>query len=133
MIVVDTNLLVYFYIQGEYSGLADKAFRKDPHWVAPVLWRSEFLSVLAACIKKGIVEFGVAVEIMGEAERLMEGGEFSLSSLDVLDLAAHSSSSAHACEFVALARELHIPLVTMDQQFLTDFPETAVRLDKFVR
>lgn len=133
MIVVDTNLLVYFYLRSEYSELADKAFLRDADWVVPSLWRSEFLNVLTACLRKGIVNLEVAIEIVGEAELLMEGGEYSVGSLDVLRPAAQSRCSAYDCEFVALARELNIPLVTTDKQILSDFPETAVRLDEFVR
>ena len=132
MIVVDTNLLAYLYLRSEQSELADKAFLKDPNWVAPLLWRSEFLNVLTACLRKGIVNFEAAIEIVGEAELLMEGGEYTVSSLDVLNLAAQSRCSAYDCEFIALARELNIPLVTTDKQILSDFPETAVRLDEFV-
>lgn len=133
MIVVDTNLLVYFYIRSEQSDLADKAFLKDPHWIAPILWRSEFRNVLASCIRKGLISFEAAVEIVGEGERLMEGGEYSVGSLDVLNFAARSRCSACDCEFVALARELNIPLVTTDEQILSDFPDIAVRLDTFAR
>lgn len=133
MIVVDTNLLVYFYLSSEQSKPADKAFLKDPNWVAPLLWRSEFLNVLTSCLRKGLVSFETAVEISGEAELLMEGGEYSVSSLDVLRLAGQVRCSAYDCEFVALARELNIPLVTTDQQILSDFPETAVSLEEFVR
>ena len=133
MIVVDTNLLAYLYLRSEYSERADEAFLKDPNWVAPLLWRSEFLNVLTACLRRGIVNFELAIEIMGEAELLMEGGEYSVGSLDVLKLAAQSRCSAYDCEFVALARELNIPLVTTDKQILSDFPETAVGLDAFER
>ena len=133
MIVVDTNLLVYFYLRSEPSGLADKAFLKDPDWIAPLLWRSEFLNVLTACLRKGIVNLEVAAGIMGEAEHLMEAGEYSVGSLDVLKLATQSRCSAYDCEFVALARELNASLVTTDKQILSDFPETAVSLEEFTR
>ncbi len=132
MIVVDTNLLVYFYLRSEHSELVDKVFLKDPYWVAPLLWRSEFLNVLTTCLKKNIVNLELAIEIVGEAELLMEGGEYSAGALDVLKLATQSRCSAYDCEFVALAREFNIPLVTTDKQILSDFPETAVHLDEFV-
>jgi predicted nucleic acid-binding protein len=133
VIVVDTNLLAYLYLRSEYSERADEAFLKDPNWVAPLLWRSEFLNVLTACLRKNIVNFELAIEIVGEAELLMESGEYSVGSLDVLRLTAQSRCPAYDCEFVALARELNIPLVTTDKQILSEFPETAVRLDEFVR
>jgi len=131
VIVVDTNLLVYLYIQSEHSEQAEKAFLKDPDWVAPLLWRSEFLNVLTACLRKGIVNLEVAIKIAGEAELLMQGGEYSVGALDILRLAAQSRCSAYDCEFVALARELNIPVVTTDRQILSDFPETAWSLEKF--
>jgi predicted nucleic acid-binding protein len=98
-----------------------------------LLWRSEFLNVLTACLRKGIVSLEVAIETAGEAELLMESGEFSVGPLDVLKLAAQSRCSAYDCEFVALARELNVPLVTTDKQILSDFPGTAVPLEEFGR
>lgn len=132
MIVVDTNLLIYLYVQSEHSESAEKAFLKDPEWAAPLLWRSEFLNVLTACLRRGIVNLEAAIEIAGEAELLMEGGEFSVGSLDILKLAVGSRCSAYDCEFVALARELSIPLVTTDKQILADFPDAARSLEEFV-
>jgi len=132
VIVVDTNLLVYLFIRSEHSDEADKAFLKDPDWIAPLLWRSEFLNVLTGCLRKGIFGLDAAIEIAGEAELLMQGGEYSVGSLDVLRLAAGSRSSAYDCEFVVLAREFNIPLVTTNKQILSDFPGTAISLEKFV-
>jgi len=43
----------------------------------------------------------------------------------VLDLVASSTCTAYDCEFVALARELAVPLVTTDKQILRDFPAIA--------
>ena len=51
---------------------------------------------------------------------------------DVLSLVHRSSCSAYDCEFVALARRLDVPLVTMDGRVIDAFPETAVALDRFI-
>jgi predicted nucleic acid-binding protein len=44
----------------------------------------------------------------------------------VLSLAAQSGCSAYDCEFVALAQDLRVPLVTTDRQILKAFPTVAV-------
>ncbi|NIM10940.1 MAG: PIN domain-containing protein [Candidatus Aminicenantes bacterium] len=133
MIAVDTNIIIYFYLEGEFTELAEKTFKKDSHWVAPFLWRSEFRNVLAVSMRKKIITLEDAFEMIQEAELLMKGNEYSVTSSHVLQLVNQSkcNCTAYDCEFVALARDLYIPLVTMDKEILRHFPETAVRLDHF--
>ena len=131
MIVVDTNIIAYFYIQSNFSELVESAIRKDPHWSAPLLWRSEFRNVLATCIRKKMLALSDASEIMAEAERLMRGNEYSVKSGTVLHLVGQSDCSAYDCEFIALARDLHAPLITMDKKILENFPDTALSLRDF--
>ena len=50
-----------------------------------------------------------------------------------MGLVASSDCSAYDCEFIALAQEHRVPLVTMDRQLLRDFPDQTVALQKFVR
>ena len=52
MIVVDTNIISYFYLNSEYSKIAEQTFKKDPVWSAPILWRSEFRNVLTFYLRK---------------------------------------------------------------------------------
>ena len=132
MIVVDTNVIGYLYLSSERSEQAEQALLKDAEWVAPVLWRSELRNVLAQYMRKGFLSFEDAVRIMDEASRLMEGMEYEVSSLDVLQLVKESRCSAYDCEFVALARDLGARLVTVDKQILRAFPEEAISLEEFV-
>jgi predicted nucleic acid-binding protein len=131
MIVVDTNLIAYLFIHGEYSNKAEKAFQKDSQWAAPVLWRSEFRNVLVKCLKEENFQFEDAVQIIIEAENLMRGGEYMMDSLDVLRLAASTDCSAYDAEFVVLAQETGCPLITLDSLILKKFPRIAVSLDIF--
>ncbi len=131
MIVVDTNVIGYLYLSSERSGQAEQALLKDSEWAAPRLWRSELQNVLAHYIRKGILSFEDAVRIMDEAARLMEGREYEVPSMDVLQLVKESTCSAYDCEFVALARALRVPVVTVDKQILREFPADAIALDVF--
>ena len=130
MIVVDTNVIAYLMIAGERTTEARVAFRRDPEWVAPLLWQSEFRNVLAGYLLRGLA-LEDALQLTREAERLMEGGEYHVDSPRVLSLAAASKCSAYDCEFVALAQELGVPLVTSDRAILNAFPTTAVALGRF--
>jgi predicted nucleic acid-binding protein len=132
LIAVDTNIISYLFIEGEFTALSEKAFQKDHHWVAPFLWRSEFRNVLTACFRKGLLQLRDALKIVEQAEWLMRGNEFSLTSSSVLRLVTQSDCSAYDCEFVALALELCIPLITMDKKILKAFPEAARRPEDFI-
>ena len=59
-------------------------------------------------------------------ERWLNRYEYSVLSTHVLTLAARSGCSAYDCEFVALAQDLEVPLVTSDRQILKAFPTMAV-------
>jgi predicted nucleic acid-binding protein len=132
MIVADTNLIAYLYLESPNSHQAERALLKDAHWAAPLLWRSEFRNVLALYIRKRWLSLDETQRIMNEALGLMEEQEYEVDSQRVLSLAAESSCSAYDCEFVALAQDLGVCLVTLDKQLLSDFPDVAVSLDAFV-
>lgn len=131
MIVVDTNVIGYLYLTSERSSQAEEAFSKDPHWVAPWLWRSELRSVLVLYMRKKLLSLEDAYQVMSAATLLMQGREYEVPSLQVLSLAATCTCSAYDCEFIALARDLDVPLVTVDKQILAQFPGLAIPLDAF--
>lgn len=131
MIVVDTNVIAYLILPGDHTAAARAALRKDPEWAAPLLWRSEFRSILSLYIRRKLLSLQDALPFMQEAESLMHGGEYGVVSTRVLQLAADSSCTAYDCEFVALAQELQVPLVTTDRQVLSAFPKVAVSLSAF--
>ncbi|MCA9961977.1 MAG: type II toxin-antitoxin system VapC family toxin [Chloroflexota bacterium] len=126
MIVVDTNLIVYLIMPTEYTEMASQVFLQDADWVAPHLWRSEFRNVLAKYLRQQLVSLPQAQKIMQQAEKVMFENEYGSNSDEVLRLVAGSSCSAYDCEFVALAQEFGVPLVTVDKQVLREFPQTAV-------
>ena len=130
MIVVDTSIIGYLYLTGERSHQAEVALLKDPRWTAPLLWRSEFRNVLY--MRRRHLALQDVQLIMDEAAELMRSREYEVVSFRVLRLAAASSCSAYDCEFVALALDLDLPLVTVDRQVLSQFPSVAVTLDAFV-
>jgi predicted nucleic acid-binding protein len=132
MIVADTNLLIYLYVHGQRTDESEAVLRRDSVWAAPLLWRSEFRNVLIGLVRQRALSLEAAAAIVEEAERWLIGHEYSVISHHVLNLAAQSGCSAYDCEFVALANELQVPLVTTDRQILKAFPAVAVSPSAFV-
>lgn len=131
MIVVDSNIIIHVHVQSERTDLALRALQKDPCWVAPPLWQSEFRNVMAGYIRRRILKLEDAKLVMKSALNTMEGREILPPSDMVLDLVAASDCSAYDCEYVALARHLSVKVVTGDTKILRSFPETAVELGTF--
>ena len=129
MIVVDTNIIAYLYINGERSQQAEKLLSQDPEWVVPSLWLSEFRNVLSLYLRKELMTLDQALAVLQLAESLLAHSQYQVSSAEVMRLASTSRCSAYDCEFVALAQQLNIHLVTSDQKLLRAFPNTAVSLE----
>ena len=130
MIVADSNVLAYLYLPGEYTGRAEALFQQDSNWAAPLLWRSEFRNILAGYIRRKTVTLDQACSIQRQAETLLEGSEFEVDSGSVLKLVSETDCSAYDCEFVALALQLDVMLVTLDQKLLRAFPDLTATLQR---
>ena len=133
MIVVDANILAYFLLPGPRNERAEALQRRDPEWAAPFLCLSEVRNIALGFLRRRQLSNAEALEV-GEAYRrdpLRPG--VRVSSERVLTLAASSGCTAYDCEYVVLAEELGVPLVTSDRQILRAFPRIAVSLEEAVR
>ncbi len=131
MIVADTNVIAYFLIKSGFTPDAHAVFQKDPDWIAPVLWRFEFRNVLIQSLRRGHLSLDEVLAIMNRAEGLMKDNSYQMDSSRVLRLAAGSGCAAYDCEFVALALDLGVPLVTEDRALIEKFKPTAISMRTF--
>lgn len=132
MLVADTNLIAYLWIQGDHTAEAERLLQKDPVWAVPLLWRSEFRNLLAGYVRSGNLSLELAVQLAEEAERFLAGREYGVPSPKVLETAIASRCSAYDCEFVVLAEDLGVKLVTTDREILKAFPRRAVSVRQFL-
>ncbi len=126
MIVVDTNVVAYLYLRGEFATQAEEWLKRDREWVAPRLWRSEFRNLLAGYLRRKQLPFDAVREVQREAEALLFGSEYDVDPQQVLELVRDSDCSAYDCEFVALAIRLGVKLLTADGKLLKAFPNHTV-------
>jgi len=133
MIVVDTNIVSYFYLPTDYSQSVSQLYQQDSAWIAPALWRSEFRNVLTLYIRKKLLTLEQALVIQEDAESLFMDNEFQVTSAQVLALTNASTCSAYDCEFIALAKQLNVKLITQDKKILTEFPDIAFSISDFLK
>ena len=126
MIVVDTNVLAYLFLRGDFAARAEAWLRDDREWVAPMLWRSEFRNLLGGYLRRKQLTFEAAREIQREAEALLFGSEHEVDSQRVLELVRDSDCNAYDCEFVSVAMRLGVKLLTADGKVLKAFPKHTV-------
>ncbi len=132
MIVVDTNIISYLMIPNDkYNQLADALFQKDGKWSSPALWRHEFLSVLSIYLRQNLIDAAGCKSIFREAVDLVVSKPISDSDR-VFDIIEGSSLSAYDCEFVALAIENNLPLITEDKKVIREFPHVAFSMNRYL-
>jgi len=132
MIVVDANLIGYFFITSEHSPLATQVFEKDPDWYAPVLWQSEVRSIVTKHFRFKNMPLVKSQQVMNEAHDLMVEHERFVSSNLVLELMSSSKCSPYDCEYAALAKEMNLTLVTFDRDIVRDFAQIALLPQDFI-
>ena len=132
MIVAATNLVSYLVIEVAHTEQARAAYERDPLWVLPPLWRSEFLSVLAVSVRANVLTERLAQSAWWTALSVVGDAEQEPDPLAVLRLAVKNAISAYDAQFVVLARALDTVLVTSDRKLARQCPENVTLVDEFV-
>ena len=126
MIAVDTNVIAYLFLRGDFAPQAEAWLKRDRDWAAPILWRSELRNLLAGYLRRKQLTFESVREIQREAESLLIGNEHDVDSQRVWDLVRDSDCSAYDCEFVSVAMRLGVKLLTADKKVLKAFPHHTI-------
>ena len=133
MIVVDTNLVAYLLLPTPYTAQAEAVMAFDPDWVAPVLIHSELRNILLGSVRRRDINLADAHFLLTRALALINKPQDKLvDGSAVFDLAMQSGCSEYDCEFVWLAKDLNLPLLTADKKVLAAFPGTSVLPEVFL-
>jgi predicted nucleic acid-binding protein len=131
VIVADVNLIAYLRIPGDQTDWAERVLLKDPNWVAPKLWRSEFRNVLTQYFRRDLINMEFAMRCLAGTEAHVQS--YSIPSARIMNVVERSTCSAYDCEYVALAESLGVKLVTADKQICRQFPGIAINLKEFAQ
>lgn len=132
MIVVDTNIIAYRFIEGENTARAIEAARRDPVWLVPALWRHEFLNVLSYLCRREILSLDQARATWRDALRALRRSERPVDMVRVLELASQTPLSAYDAQYAVLARQLGVRCLTQDRKLLELASDVAVSLEALV-
>jgi len=133
LIVADTNLIAYLLIEGTQTTSAKAVWEKDPQWMLPTIWRSEFLNVLTTSIRANVLTLEQAHDIWHVALTIFGQNEVEPEGADVLDQAASRHLSAYDAQFAVAAADLDVLLVTSDRRLLAACADIALSPEQFLR
>ena len=131
MIVVDTNVVAYFSIQGTQTSVARTVREIDTDWYLPPLWRHEYLNLLATLARTGGAELGEVLDLWESTTRFFRSSERDPDMDLALRLSIERSVSAYDAQYAALALKLGAPLITEDRKLLKAFPDQALSMEAF--
>jgi len=73
VIVVDSNVIAYCWVNGQLTALAQSVRVKDSDWHVPILWRSEMRSILTGYLRDGSLDGSQISRVMDAAENALAG------------------------------------------------------------
>ncbi|HEX5760801.1 MAG TPA: type II toxin-antitoxin system VapC family toxin [Thermoanaerobaculia bacterium] len=131
MIVADANVVAYLILKGDNNELARAVYFADPEWHLPALWRHEYLNVLVSAIRFRKTPLATAESAWEQARALFASAEHEVEPKAAMALAVRYGISAYDAQYVALAEQLDVTLVTQDGPLRSACPERAISMQAF--
>jgi predicted nucleic acid-binding protein len=130
VIVADVNLLVYLLVPGEHTRGAEQARERDPEWYVPAGFDAEFLNVLCSLVRFRRMSLEQASVLLRRSTTMVIRSQPAASE-DLLAAAVAANLTTYDTEYVLLAREKRLRLVTSDKQVLAAATDVAVSIRDF--
>ena len=131
MIVVDTNVIIYSYVDSHLQSLAVHLRGLDAHWRIPTLWRSEFLNFLGRFVTRKGCDLPAAQKYWRTAFEDLQKCEQDADMGLALVIACEHGITAYDAQYIALAHTLGTWCITEDKVLLKKFPEHTRSLRDF--
>ena len=122
MLLVDTNIVAYLLIDGDFTEAARSLHKSDPDWRSEAFLMVEFANVLAASVAAKRMDLRLAQRFLFEADSLLNGKLARIPHAPVLATAAQYRVSAYDARFLTLAYQLGSRLVTEDAKLRAAAP-----------
>ena len=121
MIVADASVVTFLFLEGELSGIARELFTFDSEWITPPILNHEMLNIFAAV---GSADGNVQgmEELWKEARGVLGSRQQIPDPQQSLRLAIELGISGYQAQYIALAGQHRLPLLTTDALLLELLP-----------
>ncbi len=130
MLLVDTNILAYYFLDGTQSSAVRELAARDPDWHSERFLLIEFTNVLARHLSANNLTLGNAQEILGRVRQKMHNSLHTVPHQDVLVACTQLKVSAYDARFLVLAQHLGLKLITEDKKLRAAAPHLTQSLDE---
>jgi predicted nucleic acid-binding protein len=128
VLIVDTNVVAFLLIEGDYTAAARLLHRRDDDWRSEAFIMVEFANMLTASIAARRMDLMLAQRFLADATSLLQGRLTSIPHDSVLALAVQYRVTAYDARFLALAHQLDSRLVTEDAKLRAAAPKLTQSL-----
>ncbi len=132
MIVADVNLIAYLLIRGNQTQKVQNVYQLDPEWKLPYLWRHEFLNILNKYVQHGGMPIEQSYILWEKAIDTFLTSECPVDYQDVLSVSVQYGISAYDAQYVSLAKQLEIKLITEDKSLSRVCPEVILTSNQYL-
>ena len=116
MIVVDTNIVAYLFLDGDKHPQARRVLERDPHWRTSPLWVHEFCNTLTKHHKAGLLTREECERALSKALAAIRPTEQPIAPHAALRTAIDFGITSYDAEYLALAIGLGVRCVTEDRR-----------------
>jgi predicted nucleic acid-binding protein len=131
--VVDAHIISLMTFPGRFSSTVSRLHEENPQWVAPALWKADFLNILALYYRKGMIDYSQAAIALDVAERLIGAREHAADAKAIMEVIVNSNCSAYDCEFIVLAKKLATKVITYNKKLIEEFPDLALTPEEYLK
>ena len=122
MLLVDTNVVAYLLIEGDYTEAAQELHIRDSDWRSEAFLLVEFTNVLVSSIARKRMTLSMAEDFLAKVVALFDGKLGRIPHASVLAIATRHRVSAYDARFLSLADQLGSRLITEDARLRAAAP-----------
>ena len=122
MLLVDTNVVAYLLIEGDYTEAAQELRIRDSDWRSEAFLLVEFTNVLVSSIARKRMTLSMAEDFLAKAAALFDGKLGRIPHASALAIATRHRVNAYDARFLSLADQLGSRLITEDARLRAAAP-----------